>query len=366
MPAAALDTNRGFLMSTKLRTHAYVILVVALMSVPAYAHHSSAHFSSEVTELEGTLIELRWRNPHILFILETEEAGGQKKVWELEAGTIYMIGRAGVTREMFTVGETIRVAGNRSETFDDKFWVENILTSDGKEKLVVAGGAPYFTDEVIGGRQQWTNEAFIQNAPPKKGSGIYRVWSPATRDYRNRLAGDPTNNLGDIVTDAARAAGASWDPYAFDAECKLPGLPRVNHGPHPHQFIEDGDNILLLAEEFYLTRTIHMNSSVDPETVPRSPLGYSVGRWEDENTLIVETSRINFPYMNLGGIGQSENVRIYERYVVSEDENRLDFEVILKDPGMITEPLVKRGVWLDIGETIDETYDCVPTVAAEQ
>ena len=100
--------------------------------------------------------------------------------------------------------------------------------------------------------------------------------------------------------------------------------------------------------------------------MPHSPLGFSVGRWEDENTLIVETSRINFPYMNLGGIGQSENVRIYERYLLSEEENRLDYEVILEDPGMITEPLIKRGVWLDIGETIDETYDCVPTVATEQ
>jgi hypothetical protein len=89
-----------------------------------------------------------------------------------------------------------------------------------------------------------------------------------------------------------------------------------------------------------------------------------VGRWADENTLLVETTRINFPYMNLGGIGQSKYVEIYERYVLSEDEKRLDYEVIIEDPGMIIEPLIRRGVWLDIGETIDETYDCVPEVSA--
>lgn len=337
-----------------------LILGLLLTNADVSAHHSKTHFSSEISELRGTLVELRWRNPHIYFFLETEEAGGEKKLWEMEAGTIYLIGRAGVTRDMFKVGDTIRVAGNRSEQYDDKFWVENILTPEGREISVVADGIPYFTDALTGGRDQWTNDAFIQNAPPEIGSGIFRVWSPATRDYKTRLTGDPENNISRIATDAARTAGASWDPYAFDAACELPGLPRVNHGPHPHQFIQDGDNILLLAEEFYLTRTIHMNSDVDPESVPHSHLGFSVGRWQDENTLIVETSRINFPYMNLGGIGQSENVTMFERYVLNEAEERMDFEVIINDPGMITEPLIERGVWLDIGETIDESYDCIP------
>jgi hypothetical protein len=343
-----------------------LFLAILLGSAAAGAHHSTTHFSKEVTELEGTLVDLRWRNPHIYFMLETEEANGETKLWELEAGTIYMIGRAGVTRDLFTVGEKIRVAGNRSERFDDKFWVENVLTSDGREILVVATGEPYFTDEIVGSRNKWTNEPFIQNDPPAAVDGIFRVWSPATRDYKTRLAGDPENNLGNITTDAAREAGASWDAYAFDAACELPGMPRVNHGPHPHQFIQDGDDILLLAEEFYLTRTIHMGSDVNPESEPHSPLGYSVGRWADENTLLVETTRINFPYMNLGGIGQSKDVKVRERYVLGEDNKRLDYEVIVEDPGMLTEPSIERGVWLDIGETIDETYDCVPEVAAIQ
>jgi hypothetical protein len=343
-----------------------LFLAILLGSAAAGAHHSTTHFSQAVTELEGTLVDLRWRNPHIHFILETEEANGEKKMWELEAGTIYMIGRAGVTRDLFTVGERIRVAGNRSERYDDKFWVENVLTSAGREILVVANGEPYFTDKIVGSRSQWTNDAFIQSSLPPAGNGFFRVWSPATSDYETSLTGDPENNLSNIATDAAREAGASWDAYAFDAACELPGMPRVNHGPHPHQFIEDGDDILLLAEEFYLTRTIHMGSDIEPESVPHSPLGYSVGRWADENTLLVETTRINFPYMNLGGIGQSKNVKIYERYVLSEDNKRLDYEVIVEDPGMIAEPLVERGVWLDIGETIDETYDCVPEVSANQ
>ena len=83
-----------------------VVGVVAATGV--HAHHSFAHFEEGWSELEGTLVDLRWRNPHIYFFLETVEENGETKVWEMETGTIYMIGRAGVTRDMFNVGDTQR------------------------------------------------------------------------------------------------------------------------------------------------------------------------------------------------------------------------------------------------------------------
>ena len=335
------------------------------ISVSAQAHHSMTHFEEAVTEMEGVLVDISWRNPHVFFFLETEEANGEKKTWEMEAGTIYVLGRAGVTRDLFTLGETVRVAGNRSGVYDDKFWVENILTENGNEVLVVLNGAPRWNDELIGGRSSWNNEAFIRDEVAAQGNGFFRVWSPPVRgSVTPRLTGAPTNQLANIATDASKAAIDGWDPYAFDDACELPGLPRVNHGPHPHGFVQEGENILLVSEEFYITRTIHMNSDVDPETQPLSPLGYSVGRWEDENTLIVETSRINFPYLNLGGYGQSEQVHITERYVLDDEENRMDYEVIIRDPVMLNEPYIKRDVWVDIGESINEEYDCVPKTAS--
>lgn len=343
----------------------FAALVFLLGVMPLHAHHSMSHFEDATTEMEGVLVEVRWRNPHVFFFLETEEANGEKKTWEMEAGTIYVLGRAGVTRDLFTEGETVRVAGNKSSLYEDKFWVENILTENGNEVLVVLNGAPRWNDELIGGRVSWKDEAFIQGENAERGEGFFRVWSPPINaNTASQLTGDPTNRLQDIATQASRAVRDAWDPYAFDDACELPGLPRVNHGPHPHQLSEDGENILLVSEEFYVTRTIHMSPNTDASEQPYSPLGYSVGRWQDENTLIVETSRINFPYMDLGGYGQSEQVRMTERYVLNEAENRMDYELIVRDPTMITEPFVKRGVWFDIGEAINESYDCVPVTAS--
>lgn len=343
----------------------FIIFLAQFCAFTVQAHHSMTHFENAISEMEGVLVDISWRNPHVFFFVETEEPNGEKKVWELEAGTIYVLGRAGVTRDLFTIGERVRIAGNKSAIYDDKFWVENILTENGNEVLVVLNGEPRWNNELIGGSSSWTNEAFIQGDTAAKGEGFFRVWSPPIRgSLPSRLTGESIQPLAQIATETSKAAIPGWDPYAFDDACELPGLPRVNHGPHPHQFIQDGENILLLAEEFYLTRTIHMNTDLNPAEQPLSPLGFSVGHWQDENTLVVETSRINFPYLNLGGYGQSDQVHISERYVLNEEEDRMDYEVIIRDPIMLSSPYIKRDVWVDIGESINEEYDCIPKTAS--
>ena len=337
----------------------FLVIVFALAFVgSANAHHSTAHFSTEVTEMEGVLVDLQWRNPHVYFFLETQEDNGESRIWEMEAGTIYMIGRAGVTRDLFEVGETIKVAGNKSNLYADKFWVENILTHENKEVLVVAGGQPYFTDELIGGRSQWENAVANGTVNAGAGSGIFRVWSPAVGET-SRLDGAPTTQLRQIATETSLAARENWDPYAFDDACEVPGMPRINSPNHPHEFIEDGENIILLGEEFYLPRTIYMDTDADLSQQPYSKLGYSVGRWQDEDTLLIETTRIDYQWLDLSGLGQSPELTVQEKYVFSEAEGRIDYEVIVRDPIMLKQPHVSRGVWFDLGETFDE-FDCVP------
>ena len=129
------------------------LAAVLMTSASAQAHHSTTHFSPEFTEMEGTLVDIRWRNPHIYFGLEVEEEDGSTRLWDMEAGTIYMIGRAGVTRDMFSIGDRVRVAGNRSTVYDDKFWLTNVLLPEGREVLVVGRGTPRWADELIGGSE---------------------------------------------------------------------------------------------------------------------------------------------------------------------------------------------------------------------
>ena len=56
-----------------------------------------------------------------------------------------------------------------------------------------------------------------------------------------------------------------------------------------------------------------MTAAADPGTQPRTPLGYSVGRW-DGKTLVVETSRVSAPYLNADGVPLGAGARFVERF----------------------------------------------------
>jgi len=336
----------------------YLLLIfIFTFTGTVFSHHSFSHFDEEYTEMEGTLVELRWKNPHIFFFVETQEPNGDLKTWEMETGTIYMVGRAGVSEDLFTEGEKIRVAGHTSRLYSDKFHLKNVLLASGEEIITVATSPPRWTEQAIGGKGQWTNTALHANDNVTKGEGIFRVWSPAASGSIPDPLFTDSNNLESLLTNDSKAARETWDAYTFDKNCRIPGLPRVNFGPHPHQFIDQRDQIIIISEEFNVPRTVHLNSDIPPESQPLSPMGYSMGQWEDSRTLVVNTSRINFPYIDLSGAGQSEEVTITERYVLSEDETRLDYRIEVTDPIMLKQPYVISGIWLDLDEGM-AIYDC--------
>ena len=59
------------------------------------------------------------------------------------------------------------------------------------------------------------------------------------------------------------------------------------------------------------------------------------------------------------GTPLSEEVEIVERFILSEDQTRLDFDITITDPSVFTSPAKLRGCWLALGDTIP-LYDCQP------
>ena len=72
-------------------------IVVAMYAVPASAHHSFAMFDAEkTTNLEGTVKEFQWTNPHS-WILMTVNNAGKDEQWAIEMG-----GPGGLARQGWT------------------------------------------------------------------------------------------------------------------------------------------------------------------------------------------------------------------------------------------------------------------------
>ena len=215
-------------------------------------------------------------------------------------------------------------------------FVTNVLLPNGNELQMTASPQPL----------RWTEDSrtasidiAIGSSSESRGQGIFRVWA------REGLSGSrPRNPLS--FTPVAVAARSAWDPLTDDPSlrCIAPGLPNAMLSPFPFEFIDEGDAIRLRVEEWDAVRTIHMGQN--PEAVTPSPLGYSVGRWEGR-TLVVRTSRVNWPLLDGDGTPQSGDVQIVERFTISEDENRLDFEITATDPENLTEPAIwdARYIW---------------------
>ena len=105
------------------------------------------------------------------------------------------------------------------------------------------------------------------------------------------------------------------------------GMPRAMLTPHPYEFIDAGDTIIVRGHEFNIERTIHMTRLADPADEPPSPLGYSVGRWEGD-TLVVETTNFR---PDLAFRGASEKMKLVERFTRTSPDTMM-YEFTVTDP----------------------------------
>ena len=283
-------------------TRIAVCLVAALLSATTSAHHSRSEFSSEVIEVKGSLTKVFWRNPHAGLDITVLNDEGQEETWRVETfGSPNLFGRMGVEREYFKAGEEIVVSGSVSERRDRYMLGTNVLFESGLEAILTATIGPKWSDTYVGGADFSDRDLSTVVDAAAENKGIYRNWSIAGR------------NIGVSrhfpYTEEARAAQRNADPLESPIiKCETPGMPMPMFQPLSFEFVDEGPTARLNVEYFGIVRTIHLEDAVDPAKVPPSPLGYSVGHWED-NTFVVETSRINYPYFNGSGVRQSEDAK---------------------------------------------------------
>ena len=311
-----------------------------LLSNIALGHHSISPFDREsIQELEGTVSSVQWINPHIRLTIRVGD-----EEWEVEGDSPNAAERQGLTRESMQVGDEVRLAGWPSTLGRREVFLTNILI-DGAETVVMDLNLPQlFT--------QSEEAPFVDPAEADPDRGIFRVWSSSGELYQLR---SPY-----VLTPAAEAARADWEPYTdqLALRCVAPGMPNAILNPYPIEIIDRGDQILIRIEEWEAVRTVDMVSETIPEDASGSLLGYSVGRWEDDRTLVVETGRVDFPYLDDAGTPMSNDARMIERFSLSQDGNELDYEIAVTDSENLVEPVVWVAAWTWIPGTIIRPYEC--------
>ena len=324
----------------------------------AMGHHSvQAGFDlSEFIEIEGVVVDFKFRSPHSSLTLDVMQDGGAVEHWEVEASSVPTMTRSGITADTFKPGDRLQIFGFPSRRGKSGMYGMRFITADGtvledssatSARVALPGNPDALGVEKIAGR--WRN-------PPFR---AYEETSPL-----------PLNEAG-------LAAWAGYDPTESPGNSCTPlQLPTLLYSPNYLYEVQiDGDEIVLHHEAYDMVRKVTLNATPQPAEDTGWLGGLVSGRVEGE-TLIIEST--NFPAskwglaiaaLHSGGgadIPSSDRKRLVERYSASEDGARLWIDYTVEDPVYLSEPYSTR---VELTRMADDTplhrYGCEDDAAAE-
>ena len=131
-----------------MRKHLSVViggagLLVALASVPVWAHHafSAEYDNTKPLKLQGTVTKVEWINPHSWITIDVKVAGGSVETWEIEAGSPNSMFRRGFNRKSLPLGTVVVINGYQSRDGGKRANGGDITFVDGR-KLFLSGSNP--------------------------------------------------------------------------------------------------------------------------------------------------------------------------------------------------------------------------------
>jgi len=329
-------------------------VILTAVSAAALGHHSVAalYDFSDVQEITGIVTNIAWINPHIRLSIDVDNGSGGTASWDLEASALNVLERNGIGRNSIALGDRITFIGP--------------VARDGRNAMVAAvavmpDGNRVSLFTLIASRLGLDDAAkdLAFAAPSAEAAvaaagatGIFKVWTP-----RGRPVTANDDSYEQPLTDFAKAAIAEYDPLVDDPalQCIQAGMPVIIDTPFPVSFSEEGGNIVIRYEEWDGVRTIHMNA--DRAAFERTNMGFSAGRWEG-STLVVTTTHIDYPYFDDRGTPQTEQLEILERYTVSADGRRLDWQATMTDPAVFTRPIVFTGDMEWVPGEVVKPFNC--------
>ena len=172
------------------------------------------------------------------------------------------------------------------------------------------------------------------------GKGVWAaIWVLDWADKRwvDKAVDVPFTPWGRAKFNERRASLSKDDPESY---CLPPGVPRYTGTPFPFQIIQLPDRVVILYEQSHMYRTIFMDGRKHTPADQLNPtwLGESIGHWEGNDTLVVDTIGFNGrTWLDYVGHPTSEKLHVIERYR-RPDFNTLSYEATIEDSVAYTKP----------------------------
>ena len=134
------------------------------------------------------------------------------------------------------------------------------------------------------------------------------------------------------------------DPYGY---CLPPGVPRINFSGGPFKILQTPDVTVFLYETLVamIFRQVFTDGRPLPVVSLPTWLGYSVGRWEDDDTFIVETTGLRDGGWldTLKAHPHSDALNLTERFR-RMDFGHMELTIVINDPKAYTKPWTVKAM----------------------
>jgi hypothetical protein len=123
-------------------------------------------------------------------------------------------------------------------------------------------------------------------------------------------------------------------------QCDPTGFPRIMFMNTPFEFVLLSNRVIQFFEHEHEYRTIWMDGRTLPNDLDPAWYGHAIGRWEGEDTLVVESAGFrDSTWLGSTGYPHSDEMRITERYR-RMDRDSILYDITITDPKAYTAPIV--------------------------
>lgn len=318
--------------------------VALIYSAPiALSHHSISNFDmqNQVT-LKATVTEFSFRNPHIYFKVQGNDAAGVEHEYLIEGHSVTGLKRRGWTQDTLQKGDEITLYGAPDKDPNKHFIFLNYLVDADGKKFISQGGGSEETTTIT---------------PSTDFSG---TWDLDRRTFNIRDAGGPPPKDWPYTAEAQKLV----DSFSYDEnpelECLEIGVPRIVLYPYAVNFSRKNDHIYVHKEHVNEKRQIWLYEEDSiAENAPSRPVGSSFVTYESPRKLVIQTHKFTPTKWGIAnGVNSSAQKQLEETYLLSEDGMSIDISFKITDPANLEEPVIRTMRLLKAADREFEEFEC--------
>jgi len=320
----------------------------------ALAHHSNApHYDANIpVSIEGVVSDFKFVNPHVVIYVDMANEDGTVSTWNCAFTAATALRRNGWSKDLFSAGDFVRIQGSAARRDPLGCWMTGAVLEDGR-RISQRG--------VIDGIGTFEIETVTAPDGPDRLSGNWRP-APRTRGRGGPGGpGEPRGRASVVLTAEGTVALEDYDQRFDDPSLKCSSASIIRVWPESGMVnqIEVLDDEIIIRHQYMDTvRTLHLNASEPPDDYEPSMTGYSVAHFDGPD-LVIQTTRFKAGVLRPHpGTLHSDEMRVDERLILSEDGSEMRRDYVVTDPRYFKEPYVGTSTWLRTNLPL-ASYDCV-------